>query len=450
MINYKIVLTNITGGFFTSNFINEFNIEKDVNSELKGSIVLSSQVYVKNLPIRNNTVNKFIEPISLSSLDINGNIIESAAITKMLPKVVRRTKIDLNEFDLNENVYEYDVQELRNESTLEIKELIGVSSRLNTYSSLLNMFKIGDYLLLEAYKFEPNVKNLEEITRVYVYVKNIIISDGQFTLEVEGETWKLKRTPVSISTPIKGKNILDFLEQYIIWYLIKFTSIRSVVIRESDFNIFKASNFGGYRSNVVNLYKIVETLNKDYNINIDFQGVGQCVISYGQIDRIPNKRKTKVINVIDGIYEYDLNNVNPTDNPIIVRCSSTSQTRDIAENKRGGVTEVIWGDLEALSNSGTIQNFKTINLDKEGLTAFAKRMYSKQKYLSKTNGFFSKIPIYYSRRIYLNDNKNPYNTGWYFVNGTKLSISNDGGLICEVKLGIRFNDYDDVSKALNI
>jgi hypothetical protein len=446
MIKYSVILTNITGKFFTSNFVTDVSIEKDINDVLKGSISFSSQVYVKNIPLRSSMTNKFIEPKSLTNLDINGGAVTSDAITN-ISNVLDKLTIT-KKFDSVGNKYEYTIPSLQNNTKVDIKELIGTSAKLNTYTSLLNMFKINDYLKIQIYKLNPELGKFEVISSVYIYVRNIVISDGTFTLELEGETYQLKKRPVNISTPIKGLNMLSFLESYIIYYLIKFTNVRSVIIKESDWDIFKKSNFGGYRSNVVSLYKIIETMNKDYNINIDYDGSGTCFISYGQVDRMPNVKK--VINVIDGVYEYDLNNINVNDNPVIVRCSSTSQTRDIANKGEKVQSEVIYGDIEALSNGGTIQNFKTANLDKEGLTAFAKRIYSKQKYLSKVNGIFSKIPIEYSTKIYLNDNKNPYNTGWYFVNGTKLSLNNDDGLTCEVRLGIRFAEYDDVSKALNV
>jgi hypothetical protein len=288
-----------------------------------------------------------------------------------------------------------------------------------------------------------------------------INEDDTFTLNLKGYEYALNKIAVRISTLPSANNIFKFLKQYIMYYMLKNTSMSKIIMTEQDYNTLNNSNIGTYRSNPVSLQYILENLAKNYYINFLSKSgfmvcsFGNTVFSPAYFNNITPFSGGNVTDNYTNLYSFlttteaKVARNFSSETPVLVRGTSTNSALGIVRSKsdKKEVAEVQYGDIEALAG-GNIINLKLNFLTQETLLEYCKKSYIKAKYLNNSNSFVFKEPVQLKTIIFYKDLKESYPIGFYYITKVKHSLAFDSGYECSAVTGVRFYTLDNLNEYL--
>lgn len=427
MYTYHTTLINKTAGFYFDSLIVSSSFMESEEGTITGTIELPMNLYVLN---RNN------RPVNYAFT--TGQLLTTYKPIKVVDSSTLIKSIKIGGY------YEYRLLTPKAVVVPNYERLLFNKPYNNEFNNLINYFKINDVIevLIEKYQNGNVVESLRRIVNITNLSKTSVI-----TLTVEGESYKLKKLPISISTKPDKYNLLTFLESFIIYYILRYSDVDVIRIPEVDYNTFKNSNMGAYRSNICNFDFLLNKLFKEYNINFIYntQNGNQLFITYSntQLSDIT------LINSLECIAESDLKQIDNNSKPVIIRATSLASTEAVAKlnkTQKNVLAEVIYGDIEALSNDGSIINLKLANLTKDALTELAKKQYIRQKYLFNVNSIVSKKLLNSKSVINYYDLNQEFNIGYYYIIAIQHTYNLSNGYSCDLKLGVRFNNINDLNQ----
>lgn len=302
---------------------------------------------------------------------------------------------------------------------------------------------------LETYKF---------------YITGIKSTPESIILDLESWTFMMKKIPMKFSTP-KDMNIKEFIEKYVIYYIVSKSYINKVIINDYDYIINPKNVIGRLRVEPGSFFEVLKILKELYNFYwVEDSKTNTLTLNFGFgfVIRKNDNRQTFMSNVKpmtfttdNNIFNKVLQNLNPQDYKIVVRATSLYEEardprRKIARDKKNFLCEAIYGDLEALAGNGNLIRVNRTNLNQDGIKEYAKNYYTKMKFLRGNNAVTIKPLFNESLKLYdlffIVDRKDTSNNAYYMIKSMTKSITLSGGYQISIELSLPLRTAEEINE----
>jgi hypothetical protein len=331
-------------------------------------------------------------------------------------------------------------------------------------ANLFTFFQIGDLITIK-------MGYLPDLETHKFYITGIKSSAESIVLELENWTFMMKKIPVKFSTP-KDMNIKEFIEKYVIYFIVSKSYINKVVINDYDYITNPLNVIGRLRVKPGSFFEVLKILKELYNFYwVEDSKTNTLTLNFGYgfvIRKNANKQnfisniKAMTFTTDNNIFTKILQNLNPQDYKIVVRATSLYEEardprRKLTKNDKNLICEAIYGDLEALSGNGTMLNIRRTNLNQRGINEYAKNYYTKMKFLRGNNNISIKPLFNEELRIYdlfyIVDRKDTSNNAYYMIKSMTRQISLSGGYEINIELSLPLRtgkEVDEIIKNLRM